>query len=307
MSTEEPEAQGCELLGGFGILVQSILGFLCFLVLVFKRHIEKPKRVWKIFLMDTAKQFVSAVVQHFLNIGLALLLSSADSGDQCQWYFITYMLDCTIGMLINCLLITLFEKLFQKLGQTQFQTGNYYTISYPQITTYSISSNDLTQAQKAKPKVEVAYGVYVFQLTLWILIVVVSKVILYFFQLILGEYLLTAVSWMFQPINQYPELELVIVLVIIPLIFNALCFWVQDSFLKKSKFKKKEKNAVLDALYEKTDQPVEVEIIDGDESCRPSITGIELQSQQKNNDLVITETKYDVEVNEQQTDSSNEV
>ncbi|CAD8198710.1 unnamed protein product [Paramecium pentaurelia] len=292
MSTEEPEAQGCELLGGFGILVQSILGFLCFLVLVFKRHIEKPKRVWKIFLMDTAKQFVSAFVQHFLNIGLAILLSSADSGDQCQWYFITYMLDCTIGMLINCLLITLFEALFQKLGQTQFQTGNYYTITYPQITTYSLSSEDQSQAKKAKPKVEVAYGV---------------KVILYFFQLLLGEYLLIAVSWMFQPINQYPELELVIVLVIIPLIFNALCFWVQDSFLKKSKFKKKEKTAVLDALYEKTDQPVEVEIIDGDESCRPSIVGIELQPQQKNNDLVITETKSDIEISDQQTNSSNDI
>ncbi|CAK92646.1 unnamed protein product (macronuclear) [Paramecium tetraurelia] len=302
MSTEEPEAQGCELLGGFGIMVQSILGFLCFLVLVFKRHIEKPKRVWKIFLMDTAKQFVSAVVQHFLNIGLALLLSSADSGDQCQWYFITYMLDCTLGMLINCLLITLFEALFQKLGQTQFQTGNYYTISYPHITTYSISSGDLTETKKAKPKVEVAYGVYMFQLTLWILIVVVSKIILYFFQLLLGEYLLTAVSWMFQPINQYPELELIIVLVIIPLIFNALCFWVQDSFLKKSKFKKKEKTAVLDALYEKTDEPVEVEIVDGDESCRPSITGIELQPQQIKNELVSS-----VQVNEQQTNSSIEV
>ncbi|CAD8116648.1 unnamed protein product [Paramecium sonneborni] len=307
MSSEEPVVEGCELLGGFGILVQSILGLLCFLVLVFKRHLEKPKRVWKIFLMDTAKQFVSAIVQHFLNIGLALLLSSADSGDQCQWYFITYMLDCTVGMAINCLFITLFEKLFQKLGQTQFQTGNYYIISYPQITTYSLSSDDLTQTKKAKPKVEVAYGVYVFQLTLWILIVVASKVILYFFQLLLGEYLLTAVSWMFQPINQYPELELIIVLVLIPLIFNALCFWVQDSFLKKSKFKKKEKTAVLDALYEKSDQPIEVDIIDGDESSRPSIAGIELQTQQKKNDLVMTETQSDNEISEQQTNSSNEV
>lgn len=28
---------------------------------------------------------------------------------------------------------------------------------------------------------------------------------------------------MFQPISAYPELELIVVLVIIPLIFNALC------------------------------------------------------------------------------------
>lgn len=36
MSTEDPEVESCELLGGFGILVQSILGFLCFMVLVCK-------------------------------------------------------------------------------------------------------------------------------------------------------------------------------------------------------------------------------------------------------------------------------
>lgn len=35
--------------------------------------------------------------------------------------------------------------------------------------------------------------------------------------------MLVAVAWIFQPINAYPELELIIVLVIIPLIFNALC------------------------------------------------------------------------------------
>lgn len=55
-------------------------------------------------------------MQHFLNVGLAILLSSKDDGNQCEWYFITYMLDCTIGVVINIIFITLFEKLFAKLG-----------------------------------------------------------------------------------------------------------------------------------------------------------------------------------------------
>lgn len=60
MSTvgEDPPSS-CELTGGFGILVQCLLGVMCFLVLVckcerlrlVKRSIERPKRLWKIFLM----------------------------------------------------------------------------------------------------------------------------------------------------------------------------------------------------------------------------------------------------------------
>lgn len=44
----------------------------------------------------------------------------------------------------------------------QFKSGNYYRITYPNITTYAISSEDVKTAKKAKPKVEVDYGVYFF-------------------------------------------------------------------------------------------------------------------------------------------------
>jgi hypothetical protein len=34
-------------------------------------------------------------------------------------------------------------------------------------------------------------------------------------------------------IEAYPILELMVVIVIVPVIMNALAFWVQDNFLKK--------------------------------------------------------------------------
>jgi len=34
-------------------------------------------------------------------------------------------------------------------------------------------------------------------------------------------------------IEDYPVLELVLVIVIVPVIMNGLAFWVQDNFLKK--------------------------------------------------------------------------
>lgn len=38
-----------------------------------------------------------------------------------------------------------------------------------------------------------------------------------------------ALGW----IEKYPILELILVIVIVPVIMNALAFWVQDNFLKK--------------------------------------------------------------------------
>ena len=40
----------------------------------------------------------------------------------------------------------------------------------------------------------------------------------------------------------YPTIKLLLVMVIVPTIMNAVVFWVQDSFLKKSKFSKRDEN-----------------------------------------------------------------
>ena len=42
------------------------------------------------------------------------------------------------------------------------------------------------------------------------------------------------------PLIEYPNFELITVMVIVPVIFNALQYWIIDSFIKK-KDKKKEK------------------------------------------------------------------
>jgi len=34
-------------------------------------------------------------------------------------------------------------------------------------------------------------------------------------------------------IEAYPNLELIVVMVIVPVVMNGLAFWVQDNFLKK--------------------------------------------------------------------------
>lgn len=43
-----------------------------------------------------------------------------------------------------------------------------------------------------------------------------------------------------EPITNQPKVELVLVMIVIPTIFNALQYWIVDSFIQKRKKKKKE-------------------------------------------------------------------
>jgi hypothetical protein len=56
---------------------------------------------------DVSKQIVSACIAHFLNLSLAILLSLDNNTDQCVWYFINILMDCTLGVFI-CYLFMIF-------------------------------------------------------------------------------------------------------------------------------------------------------------------------------------------------------
>ena len=49
MQQEPEEKVQCRLFGDFGLIVQVILGFMSFMVLVLKRIVEHPKRTWKVW------------------------------------------------------------------------------------------------------------------------------------------------------------------------------------------------------------------------------------------------------------------
>jgi hypothetical protein len=94
----------CELMGATGLILQAILGGVVILVLVCnhlcsavttfdspldKRIREKPRRHWKIWMLDVSKQIVSALTAHFLNVLLAQVLNdntTTDKTDACGWF-----------------------------------------------------------------------------------------------------------------------------------------------------------------------------------------------------------------------------
>jgi hypothetical protein len=72
---EEIDYNSCEIFGVAGILIQIVLATSSFMVLVYKRYHETPKRPWKIWILDTSKQGVSQMLAHFINIFISLGLS----------------------------------------------------------------------------------------------------------------------------------------------------------------------------------------------------------------------------------------
>lgn len=67
------EENQCKLLGPFALLVQGALGVLALLTLVFKRFRESPKRPWRVWFFDVAKQVTGSVILHLINLMMSEL------------------------------------------------------------------------------------------------------------------------------------------------------------------------------------------------------------------------------------------
>ena len=69
----EADENQCKLLGPFALLVQGALGVLALLTLVFKRYRESPKRPWRVWFFDVAKQVTGSVILHLINLMMSEL------------------------------------------------------------------------------------------------------------------------------------------------------------------------------------------------------------------------------------------
>ena len=126
--SESGEGESCSMTGLLGILIQLGLGILSFSVLIVKRVREKPQRPWKIWVFDTSKQLVSQLLAHFINLTISIALAyNDDSSDECLWYFMTNILDNTLGVLICVICLRAIEWSLLKRNRLQYISGNYYS------------------------------------------------------------------------------------------------------------------------------------------------------------------------------------
>lgn len=76
---------------------------------------------------------------------------------------------------------------------------------------------------------------YFYQLTFWLIIVIIAKILLAAFQLLFADVLEAFGNFVLYPVRNHGRVKLVIIMIIVPLLLNSMQFWIQDNILKLNK------------------------------------------------------------------------
>ncbi|KAI5466300.1 vacuolar membrane protein-domain-containing protein [Mariannaea sp. PMI_226] len=217
----------CQLLGSFALLVQGALGGLALLALVYKRWRERPQRPVKIWFFDVSKQVFGSVLVHIANIFMSMLTSGrfsvqvapsvraarSDDGyapNPCSFYLLNLAIDTTLGIPILIILLRVITGLvrFTPLGKPteSVQSGHY---GQPPNVWWWLKQSVIYFCG--------LFGMKICVLIIFIMMPWISKV---------GDW---ALSWT----EGNEKLQIAFVMMIFPLIMNAMQYYIIDSFIKK--------------------------------------------------------------------------
>jgi hypothetical protein len=227
----EEDTGECKLLGPFALLVQAALGLLALLSLVYKRWRERPQRPIKIWAFDASKQVFGTALLHLANLFMSMLSagqieaaiaraaanSVGTADDQarpnpCSFYLLNLAIDTTIGIPILIVLLRLIHA-----GASLTPIAN---------PPESIKSGNYGQPPKA---------------TWWL-----KQSILYFLGLLgmkacvfliftLCPWIVLVGNWALRWTEGNEAIQIAFVMLIFPLIMNALQYYIIDSFIKNNK------------------------------------------------------------------------
>ncbi|XP_041709493.2 store-operated calcium entry regulator STIMATE [Coregonus clupeaformis] len=242
---------GCDngaLTNRFGVLIQGLLAIVAFSTLMLKRFREPVgiRRPWRIWFYDTSKQAIGALFIHFANI----FLSNLTEIDPCSLYLMNFLLDATLGMLVIWAGVMVVSRIVEYKQFTLLTFGEY---------------GDPPQA-----------AAWLGQCGVYLLIMVLEKSVVSLVLLIPGWTNLQSVLLDYIP---NPQVELVLVMLIVPFIVNSIMFWVVDSLMMR-------KYKTLKSLDESCDDSAKVD------STAPWVTGDESRV------LLTTETDTEEEQEE---------
>lgn len=220
------QAQGqtpeqCQVLGDvFGVVVQGLLAAVVACTLLLKWWLEKPQRRFKIFALDSSKQFFGAGAIHVSNMLCAVVFASMmehHAGDECAWYWVNIMIDTTFGVVVCYALLKATEALFG------YDTGHY--------------------GKKAETGIDWEqdpdYGKWFQQIVVWCFIVMLMKAVVVCMMAAAPAFWVwlanSATHWIHD--RQH---RLIFVMIVTPTMMNMFQFLVQDSFLKHQKTAEKD-------------------------------------------------------------------
>ena len=216
----------CELLGPFAILVQGALGALALLSLVYKRWRERPQRPVKVWAFDASKQVFGTVLLHMANLMMSLFSSgqiqaiakvAADKvkaestyrPNPCSFYLLNLAIDTTIGIPILLIILKVLHvgASFTPLASPpeSIKSGYY---GDPPRATWWLKQSIIYFIGLIGMKICVFI---IFELCPWIVMV--------------GDW---ALRWT----EGNEAIQIAFVMLIFPLIMNALQYYIIDTFIK---------------------------------------------------------------------------
>ena len=188
---------------GFSILVQLSLASLAFVSLLYKRHLETPKRPLTIWCLDVSKQALSSIIVHFTNI----FLSSNLNVNPCILYFLHILLDTTVGVGLLYVCLGCVYSIARLLNMSHVDQGIY---EFP---------NPLISWLK--------------QFSLFLISWMLVKFIV-MFCISHMNFLQSFAKWILSPLilTGNVELQIVVVMFLFPLVMNIIQAWLIDLIIK---------------------------------------------------------------------------
>jgi len=209
----------CAVLGGvYSLLVQGLLMVVSVSALAYKFRRDAGGRTLQAFLLDSSKQLAGAGWTHCANLLTALILGSvgASGSDACTWYWIEIMVDTTLGVLVELLILQAITAGLERwLGARQ--------------------ATELTMGSYFGDNGKFLPWSYCKQLAVWLFVVTCMKFCMVALMLVGKSALEPIGGFVLKPFLDDPKLKLLVVMILTPGIMNSVQFWLQDNIFLKFK------------------------------------------------------------------------
>lgn len=204
--------KGCQLLGSFGVSVQTALWVVVMVCLLTKWHYERPRRALYVFALDIGKLGFGSSYIHILNLlqarAFAEYAHNPSHNNQCAWYLVGIFSDCAISTVLCYYAVELFVRPALRLHSVEF----------------GVYTSDGTRSS--------VFMSWFWQSVIWCAVITVTRALIAVAVWQVQDAMYTCAMWILAPAFGVARLQLVIALVAVPLVADIFQIWVQDNILK---------------------------------------------------------------------------
>lgn len=212
----------CDLNGQFSYIIQIALFTLIFVAVKIKHHFETPRRKLPLFFLDGFKQLSSNGLIHVINIWYSISRGNSLEYDQCGIYFVSILIDMTLGTLVCFLLLRSFNRLVSYKTTKRLQSGNYF--------------KRVPSSSSGHMKYEIDLCCWFQQTAVWCFIVLLMKLLVAGLHFTCTRLLYGFGDLSMKLFGTHENLKVTMVVFVIPVVLNVMQFLVQDTFIKKNDF-----------------------------------------------------------------------